>query len=37
MGILLIAAAAIGVVAEVLVSATEEAVKVLGLSEFLSD
>jgi Ca2+:H+ antiporter len=34
MGILLLAAAAIGVVAEVLVSATEEAVKVLGLSEF---
>jgi len=34
MGILLVAAVAIGVVAEVLVSATEEAVKVLGLSEF---
>jgi Ca2+:H+ antiporter len=34
MGILLASAAAIGVVAEVLVSATEEAVKVLGLSEF---
>ena len=33
-GILLASAAAIGVVAEVLVSATEEAVKVLGLSEF---
>jgi Ca2+:H+ antiporter len=33
-GILLVAAVAIGVVAEVLVSATEEAVKVLGLSEF---
>jgi Ca2+:H+ antiporter len=32
--ILLVAAGAIGVVAEVLVSATEEAVKVLGLSEF---
>jgi Ca2+:H+ antiporter len=32
--ILLLAAGAIGVVAEVLVSATEEAVKVLGLSEF---
>lgn len=32
--ILLAAAIAIGVVAEVLVSATEEAVKVLGLSEF---
>jgi Ca2+:H+ antiporter len=32
--ILLAAAVAIGVVAEVLVSATEEAVKVLGLSEF---
>lgn len=32
--ILLIAAAGIGVVAEILVSATEEAVKVLGLSEF---
>src|SRR6266436_6256593 len=34
MGILLAAAVTIGVVAEVLVSATEEAVKVLGLSEF---
>jgi Ca2+:H+ antiporter len=34
LGILLVAAVAIGVVAEVLVSATEEAVKVLGLSEF---
>jgi Ca2+:H+ antiporter len=34
LGILLAAAVAIGVVAEVLVSATEEAVKVLGLSEF---
>jgi Ca2+:H+ antiporter len=33
-GILVAAAVAIGVVAEVLVSATEEAVKVLGLSEF---
>ena len=33
-GILLAAAVTIGVVAEVLVSATEEAVKVLGLSEF---
>jgi Ca2+:H+ antiporter len=33
-GILLASAAAIGVVAEVLVSATEEAVKVMGLSEF---
>ena len=32
--ILLAAAVAVGVVAEVLVSATEEAVKVLGLSEF---
>jgi Ca2+:H+ antiporter len=32
--ILVIAAAGIGVVAEILVSATEEAVKVLGLSEF---
>jgi Ca2+:H+ antiporter len=32
--ILLIAAAGIGLVAEILVSATEEAVKVLGLSEF---
>ena len=32
--ILLLAAVGIGVVAEVLVSATEEAVKVLGLSEF---
>jgi Ca2+:H+ antiporter len=32
--ILLLSAGAIGVVAEVLVSATEEAVKVLGLSEF---
>jgi Ca2+:H+ antiporter len=32
--ILLVAAGSIGVVAEVLVSATEEAVKVLGLSEF---
>jgi Ca2+:H+ antiporter len=34
LGILLVAAVAIGVLAEVLVSATEEAVKVLGLSEF---
>lgn len=34
LGVLLVAAVAIGVVAEVLVSATEEAVKVLGLSEF---
>ena len=34
LGILLLAAGAIGVVAEILVSATEEAVKVLGLSEF---
>jgi Ca2+:H+ antiporter len=34
LGILLVAAGGIGVVAEVLVSATEEAVKVLGLSEF---
>jgi Ca2+:H+ antiporter len=34
MGILLAAAVTIGVVAEVLISATEEAVKVLGLSEF---
>jgi Ca2+:H+ antiporter len=33
-GILLLSAAGIGVVAEVLVSATEAAVKVLGLSEF---
>jgi Ca2+:H+ antiporter len=33
-GILLLSAGGIGVVAEVLVSATEEAVKVLGLSEF---
>src|SRR5678809_1441869 len=32
--ILIVAAAGIGVVAEVLVSATEEAVKALGLSEF---
>ena len=32
--VLLLSAAGIGVVAEVLVSATEEAVKVLGLSEF---
>lgn len=34
LAVLLVAAVAIGVVAEVLVSATEEAVKVLGLSEF---
>ena len=34
MAVLLLTAVAIGVVAEVLVSATEEAVKVLGLSEF---
>jgi len=34
LGILLVAAIGIGVVAEVLVSATEETVKVLGLSEF---
>jgi len=34
LGILLGAAIAVGVVAEILVSATEEAVKVLGLSEF---
>src|SRR6266513_5088300 len=34
LAILLVAAVAIGVVAEILVSATEEAVKVLGLSEF---
>jgi Ca2+:H+ antiporter len=34
LGILLLAAGAIGVVAEILVSATEESVKVLGLSEF---
>jgi Ca2+:H+ antiporter len=34
MAILLLAAIGIGVVAEILVSATEEAVKVLGLSEF---
>jgi Ca2+:H+ antiporter len=34
LGVLIAAAASIGVVAEVLVSATEEAVKVLGLSEF---
>jgi Ca2+:H+ antiporter len=34
LGILVASAAGIGVVAEVLVSATEEAVKVLGLSEF---
>jgi Ca2+:H+ antiporter len=34
LGILVAAAAGIGVVAEILVSATEQAVKVLGLSEF---
>jgi Ca2+:H+ antiporter len=34
LGILVIAAIGIGLVAEILVSATEEAVKVLGLSEF---
>jgi Ca2+:H+ antiporter len=34
LGILLVAAGMIGLVAEILVSATEEAVKVLGLSEF---
>ena len=34
LGILLVAAAAIGIVAEILVSVTEEAVKVMGLSEF---
>jgi Ca2+:H+ antiporter len=34
LGVLIAAAGGIGVVAEVLVSATEEAVKVLGLSEF---
>lgn len=34
LGILLVAAITIGVMAEILVSATEEAVKVLGLSEF---
>jgi Ca2+:H+ antiporter len=34
LGVLLVAAVAIGVLAEILVSATEEAVKVLGLSEF---
>ena len=34
LGILIASAAGIGVVAEVLVSATEEAVRVLGLSEF---
>jgi Ca2+:H+ antiporter len=34
MGVLVAAAAVMGVMAEILVSATEEAVKVLGLSEF---
>ena len=34
LGVLLVAAVAIGVLAEILVSVTEEAVKVLGLSEF---
>src|SRR6476469_2967153 len=34
LGVLLVAAGAIGVLAEILVSVTEEAVKVLGLSEF---
>ena len=34
LGVLLVAAVAIGLLAEILVSATEEAVKVLGLSEF---
>jgi Ca2+:H+ antiporter len=34
MVVLLVAASAIGVVAEILVSVTEEAVKVVGLSEF---